>query len=48
MEHNYNMERVVRHTEGLMRDNEISKGEAAAQMANYLDGLTAKDIMEEM
>jgi len=48
MSDKYNMDRVVEHTKGLMDDNELSKGEAAAKMADCLNGLDTKDIIEEM
>lgn len=47
-EHNYDMERVVEHTKGLAEDEDLTRGEAAVRMADYLDGLEAKDIISEM
>lgn len=48
MSDKYDMDRVVEHTKGLMSDNGLGKGEAAAKMANELDGVDAKDILEVM
>lgn len=45
---NTDMDEVVKHTKGLAEDNDIHGAEAAAQMAEQLDGVDAKDIISEL
>lgn len=43
-----NLDEVAQHTKGLMKDRDLSKGEAAARMANQLDSIETKDILKEL
>lgn len=48
MTDNTDMDEIVQHTKGLAEDKNIPNAQAAAQMAERLDGVEAKEIIEAL